>query len=310
MYFSQFQWVSIDLKQQFGRKYPCIFNAESECRQRTCGRQPDLAWDDLWIVIPMFRTWEWWAMADWSTAFHSQNDTDPNDPNRFQYLSLFPYPLTMHQVLYYDSTCVVHECFFPFAPGILQAYEAFKSPWTIFKLQHETDQNYPCISRNKQWQIWSYLHVSKKHVSQPETAHRTVEVMGTTVPNITQAQRICSQLPNLTPRTTPKYLVYPCLSYHTFAQHPTGNWQELRFKHQQFKEVNVDSTRFQDIYGYFRDARTASMHYHHYHYLWLSCSMRTHKDTGAWVDTRSCPNLRMPKLRGTPEHQMVATWNS
>ena len=77
----------------------------------------------------------------------------------------------------------------------------------------------------------------------------------------------CPQLPNLTPRTTPKYLVYPCLSYHTFAQHPTGNWQELRFKHQQFKEVNVDSTRFQDIYGYFRDARTASMHYHHYHYL-------------------------------------------
>ena len=209
MYFSQFQWVSIDLKQQFGRKYPCIFNAESECHQRTCGGQPDLAWDDLWIVIPMFRTWEWWAMADWSTAFHSQNDTDPNDPNRFQYLTLFPYPLTMHQVLYYDSTCVVHECFFPFAPGILQRCKSFKSPWTIFKLQHENPG-----TKNGPMRMLAKTCI---RFCQPETTHRTVEVMCTTVPNITQAQGICSQLPNLTPRNHPKpmsILSYPGTTSH------------------------------------------------------------------------------------------------
>ena len=171
-----------------------IWNRKPMENMNAYSRQSRVGWS--LNCYSMFRASEWWAMADWSTAFHSQNDTDPNDPNRFQYLTLFPYPLTMHQVLYYDSTCVVHECFFPFAPGILQRCKSFKSPWTIFKLQHENPG-----TKNGPMRMLAKTCI---RFCQPETTHRTVEVMCTTVPNITQAQGICSQLPNLTPRNHPK----------------------------------------------------------------------------------------------------------
>ena len=66
MYFSLVTFnangVSLDLKQEANGKYARLCYAYS---RQSCV-------DDLWIVIPMFRTWEQWAMVDWSTAFHGQ----------------------------------------------------------------------------------------------------------------------------------------------------------------------------------------------------------------------------------------------
>ena len=134
---------------------------------------------------------------------------------------------TMHQVLY-DPTCVVREFFFPLCSRNLPNIqirsnqsirpEQFSINWDRPKLPLHI-QKYPGISRNKEY---ANPHVSKnmqKHVSDNASPKPRTELWKSpSTPNITQAQRICSLLPNLTPETTPKYLVYPIIPWHNIPQ--------------------------------------------------------------------------------------------
>ena len=92
--------------------------------------------------------------------------------------------------------------------------EQFSINWNRPKLPLHI-QKYPGISGNKEY---VNPHVSKNmHPIMPARNHP--QNSGShQVPNITQAQRICSLLPNLTPETTPKYLVYPIIPWHNIPQ--------------------------------------------------------------------------------------------
>ena len=172
--------------------------------------------DDLWIVIPMFRTWEQWAMVDWSTAFHGQKmrwTPTGFDTYLFSNINYAPGTLRPHMC-----------CARVFFPPLLQESskhtnqsirpEQFSINWNRPKLPLHI-QKYPGISGNKEY---VNPHVSKNmHPIMPARNHP--QNSGShQVPNITQAQRICSLLPNLTPETTPKYLVYPIIPWHNIPQ--------------------------------------------------------------------------------------------
>ena len=130
---------------------------------------------------------------------------------------------TMHQVLY-DPTCVVRECFFPLCSRNLPNIqirsnqsirpEQFSINWDRPKLPLHI-QKYPGISRNKEY---ANPHVSKNMYPIMPARNHAQNSGSHQVPNITQAQRICSLLPNLTPETTPKYLVYPIIPWHNIPQ--------------------------------------------------------------------------------------------
>ena len=175
--------------------------------------------DDLWIVIPMFRTWEQWAMVDWSTAFHGQK-------MRWTPTGFDTYLFS--NINYAPGTLRPHMCcarvFFPLCSRNLPNIqirsnqsirpEQFSINWNRPKLPLHI-QKYPGISGNKEY---VNPHVSKNmHPIMPARNHP--QNSGShQVPNITQAQRICSLLPNLTPETTPKYLVYPIIPWHNIPQ--------------------------------------------------------------------------------------------
>ena len=172
--------------------------------------------DDLWIVIPMFRTWEQWAMVDWSTAFHGQKmrwTPTGFDTYLFSNINYAPGTLRPHMC-----------CARVFFPPLLQESskhtnqsirpEQFSINWNRPKLPLHI-QKYPGISRNKEY---ANPHVSKNMYPIMPARNHAQNSGSHQVPNITQAQRICSLLPNLTPETTPKYLVYPIIPWHNIPQ--------------------------------------------------------------------------------------------
>ena len=178
--------------------------------------------DDLWIVIPMFRTWEQWAMVDWSTAFHGQKMR----PQQVSIPISFPIS-TMHQVLY-DPTCVVRECFFPLCSRNLPNIqirsnqsirpEQFSINWDRPKLPLHI-QKYPGISRNKEY---ANPHVSKnmqKHVSDNASPKPRTELWKSPSTQHHASATNLLATPQSHARNHPKI---PCLSYHTLAQHSTG----------------------------------------------------------------------------------------
>ena len=107
--------------------------------------------DDLWIVIPMFRTWEQWAMVDWSTAFHGQKmrwTPTGFDTYLFSNINYAPGTLRPHMC-----------CARVFFPPLLQEsskhtnqIKSVNSPWAVFNKLRPTEITpaYPEISRNIQ----------------------------------------------------------------------------------------------------------------------------------------------------------------
>ena len=164
--------------------------------------------NEPWLIDPQHSTAKKWDGP--------QQVSIPISPNSFPILS-------MHQVLY-DPTCVVRECFFPLCSRNLPNIqirsnqsirpEQFSINWNRPKLPLHI-QKYPGISRNKEY---ANPHVSKNMYPILPARNHTQNSGSHQVPNITQAQRICSLLPNLTPETTPKYLVYPIIPWHNIPQ--------------------------------------------------------------------------------------------
>ena len=178
--------------------------------------------DDLWIVIPMFRTWEQWAMVDWSTAFHGQKmrwTPTGFDTYLFSNINYAPGTLRPHMC-----------CARVFFPPLLQESskqirsnqsirpEQFSINWDRPKLPLHI-QKYPGISRNKEY---ANPHVSKnmqKHVSDNASPKPRTELWKSPSTQHHASATNLLATPQSHARNHPKI---PCISYHTLAQHSTG----------------------------------------------------------------------------------------
>ena len=139
------------------------------------------------------------SMVDWSTAFHGQKmrwTPTGFDTYLFSNINYAPGTLRPHMC-----------CARVFFPPLLQEsskhtnqIKSVNSPWAVFNKEYAN----PHVSKNM------YPILPARNHTQNSGSHQ--------VPNITQAQRICSLLPNLTPETTPKYLVYPIIPWHNIPQ--------------------------------------------------------------------------------------------